>query len=263
MDFIDTHCHLYWADFSNDLPDVFQRARAAGVRRFIIPATDLNTFEAAAEIAATEPDVWITAGVHPHDAANVGDDIIEHLRQAARHPKVVAIGEIGLDYYYDFATPQVQQQLLHAELELAKELDLPVIIHNRDSDEDLIAIVKEHQNGTLRGQFHCFSSSAAYATRVLDTGFHISFTGNVTYKKSTLDPVLSLIPDNRLLMETDAPFMAPGKLRGKRNEPSYIPQIAEYFAWMRHQTVQHIATITTTNAERLFRLDTRGATRDH
>jgi TatD DNase family protein len=263
LEFIDTHCHLYWADFSNDLAEVFTRARAAGVRRFIIPATDMNTFEAAAAIAATEPDVWITAGVHPHDAAQVGSDIIDQLREAAAHPGVVAIGEIGLDYYYDFATPQVQQQLLHKELELAKELDLPVIIHNRDSDEDLIAIVKEHQDGTLRGQFHCFSSNAAYAMRVLEAGFHISFTGNVTYKKSTLDPVLSLVPDNRLLMETDAPFMAPGKLRGKRNEPSYIPRIAEYFAWMRHQTVQYIADITSTNAERLFRLDTREATHEH
>lgn len=258
MEFIDTHCHLFWADFSNDLADVFQRARDAGVRRFIIPATDMATHMAAAAIAEKEPGVWITAGVHPHDAQDAGSDIIDRLRAAAAHPLVVAIGEIGLDYYYDFAPPDVQKKLLHQELELAKSLDLPVIIHNRDSDEDLLAIVKEHQDGTLRGQFHCFSSDAAYAMRVLDAGFHISFTGNVTYKKSTLDPILSLVPDDRLLMETDAPFMAPFKLRGKRNEPSYIPGIAEYFAWVRHQTVEHIATITSRNAERLYRLVTPG-----
>ena len=253
-DFVDTHCHLFWETFSDDLPDVIARARAAGVWQMIIPATDFTTFERAADIADRFDGVFLAAGVHPHDAGALPPDFIDRLRMLARHPRVVAIGEIGLDYYYDFTPPHVQHRVLHAQLELAAELDLPVILHNRESDEDLLAIVREHQDGRLRGQFHCFSSGADYARRVLEAGFHISFTGNVTFKKSRLDAVLSLIPDGRLLIETDAPFMTPAPWRGKRNEPSYIPRIAERFAEARHQSVEHVAAVTSINARQFFAL---------
>jgi TatD DNase family protein len=218
----------------------------------IIPATDFATFRQAARIAEDHEDVFLAVGIHPHDAGMAGAGFIEELHALARHPRVVAIGEIGLDYHYDFCSPAVQKRALHRQLEAAKELHLPVILHNRESDEDLLALVREHQDGTLRGQFHCFSSDAAYALRVLETGFHISFTGNVTFKKSTLDPVLSLVPDNRLLLETDAPFMAPVPFRGKRNEPAYLPRIARTFAEVRHQSVEHVAAVTTLNAMTLF-----------
>lgn len=253
-DFVDTHCHLFWETFNEDLPDVIVRARAAGVRQMIIPATDFATFEQAARIADRFDGVYLAAGVHPHDAGTLPQDFIDRLRELARHPRVVAIGEIGLDYYYDFTPPHVQHRVLHAQLELARQLDLPVILHNRESDEDLLAIVREHRDGQLRGQFHCFSSGAEYARRVLEAGFHVSFTGNVTFKKSRLDPVLSLVPDDRLLIETDAPFMTPVPWRGKRNEPSYIPGIAERYAAVRHQTVEHVAAITSTNARQFFAL---------
>ncbi|MBN1446762.1 MAG: TatD family hydrolase [Bacteroidetes bacterium] len=250
--FIDTHCHLFWPDFAEDLPQVIARARAAGVWRMIIPATDFVTFHQAVRIAEHDEDVFLAVGIHPHDAGMAGAGFVEELHALARHPRVVAIGEIGLDYHYDFCSPAVQQRVLHRQLEAAKELHLPVILHNRESDEDLLAVVREHQNGSLRGQFHCFSSDAAYALRVLESGFHISFTGNVTFKRSTLDPVLSLVPDNRLLLETDAPFMAPVPFRGKRNEPGYLPRIAGKFAEVRHQTVEHVASVTTSNAMALF-----------
>ncbi len=259
MEFIDTHCHLYWPDFAGDLAEVLYRARLAGVHRCIIPSTDLPTFEQAAAIANVEKGVYLAAGVHPHDAAAADGDVMEELRKAAAHPRVVAIGEIGLDYHYDFSPRDVQQKLLHQQLELALSLGLPVILHNRESDDDLLAVVKEHQDGSLEGQFHCFSSDAVYAMRVLDAGFHISFTGNVTYKKSTLDPLISLVPDDRLLIETDAPFMTPHPFRGKRNEPSHIPLIAARFAQARHQSAEYVAAITTRNAERLFLLNDTGA----
>jgi len=254
--YVDTHCHLFWDSFQDDLSPVFARARAAGVDRLIIPATDFTTFEQAAVIADTFDGVYLAVGIHPHDAGKVAHDFIDALRTYAEHPRVVAIGEIGLDYYYDFCTPAVQQRVLHAQLAVARELELPVILHNRESDEDLLAVVREHQDGTLNGQFHCFSSGAAYALRVLDAGFHLSFTGNVTFKKSMLDPLLSLVPDDRLLIETDAPFMTPVPLRGKRNEPANIPTIAARFAAARHQSLAHVAAITTRNAETLFSLPT-------
>jgi TatD DNase family protein len=252
--FVDTHCHLFWDDFQADLPAVIERARAAGVDRMLIPATDFATFTQACAIADRFEGVFLAVGIHPHDAGKAPVDLIRQLHELAAHPRVVAIGEIGLDYHYDFCSPAVQHRVLHAQIDVARERGLPVVLHNRESDEDLLAIVREHQDGGLRGQFHCFSSDAVYARRVLDAGFHISFTGNVTFKKSRLDPVLSLVPDDRLLVETDAPFMTPVPLRGKRNEPSYIPRIAARFAAARHQSVAHIASITTRNAERLFSL---------
>ena len=252
--FVDTHCHLFWDDFQADLPAVVERAKQAGVVRVLIPATDFATFEQAVSIAERFEGIFLAVGIHPHDAGKASAEYVRDLQALAAHPRVVAIGEIGLDYYYDFCSPAVQQRVLHAQIEVARERGLPVILHNRDSDEDLLAVVREHQDGGLEGQFHCFSSDAVYARRVLDAGFHISFTGNVTFKKSRLDPVLSLVPDDRLLIETDAPFMTPVPWRGKRNEPSYIPRIAARFAAARHQSAAHVASITTRNAERLFSL---------
>lgn len=252
--YVDTHCHLFWEDFDVDLPAVVQRAHEAGVTRLIIPSTDFATFQQSVAIAERFENIHLAVGIHPHDAGKAPHDFVSLLRHFAQHSRVVAIGEIGLDYYYDFCPPEQQQRVLHAQLDAARELGLPVILHNRESDEDLLAIVREHQDGTLRGQFHCFSGDARYAEAVLDAGFHISFTGNVTFKKSVLDPVLSAVPDDRLLMETDAPFMTPVPHRGTRNEPSMLPLIARRFAEARHQTVSHIAAITTRNAELLFNL---------
>ncbi len=253
--FIDSHCHLYWDDFRDDLARIIDRARAAGVTRIIIPATDFDSFRQASAIAARFEGIFLAVGIHPHDAGKVPHAFVDELRVLAGHSKVVAIGEIGLDYYYDFCTPAVQQHVLHAQLDVARDFGLPVILHNRESDADLLAIVRDHQDGGLRGQFHCFSSDARYARAVLDAGFHISFTGNVTFKKSDLDPVLSYVPDDRLLIETDAPFMTPVPFRGKRNEPGFIPMIARRFAASRHQSVSHISLITTRNAVDLFQLE--------
>ncbi len=252
MRFIDTHCHLFWEDFNEDIEQVLERAFEAGVSDMLVPATDFKTLQQALDLTRRFEHVFASAGIHPHDAAELPGDYIDRLKEAAREDAVLAIGEIGLDYHYDFCPQPKQHEVLHAQLELATRLDLPVIIHNRESDEDLYSILREHQDGTLRGQFHCFSSGPEYAERVLDIGFHISFTGNVTFKKSTLDEVLALVPDNRLLIETDSPFMSPMPFRGKRNEPMRIPLIAERFAVARGQSVAHIAEVTTTNAIELY-----------
>ncbi|MAT39694.1 MAG: hydrolase TatD [Ectothiorhodospiraceae bacterium] len=253
--FIDTHCHLFWDSYDEDLGEVLARASLANVRQVIIPATDLATYKRASEIASEFEAVYCAVGIHPHDTAGLEDEAFEAVEAHAADANVVAIGEIGLDYYYADKSPkQDQHNALHRQLEIAKRCDLPVIIHNRDSDEDLLAICKEHQDGSLRGQFHCFSSSPEYAEQVLEAGFHISFTGNVTFKKTDLDEQLRVVPDDRLLIETDSPFMTPVPYRGKRNEPSYVPLIAEYYASIRGVAPEHIARITTENARSLYHL---------
>ena len=266
MRFIDTHCHLFWEDFTGDIEQVLERAFEAGVSDMLVPATDFKTLQQALDLSRRFEHVFASAGIHPHDAAELPGDYIDRLKEAAGEEAVgeeavLAIGEIGLDYHYDFCPRPKQQEVLHAQLELAAGLDLPVIIHNRESDEDLYSILREHQDGTLRGQFHCFSSGPEYAERVLDIGFHISFTGNVTFKKSTLDEVLALVPDDRLLIETDSPFMSPMPFRGKRNEPMRIPLIAERFATARGQSIEHIAEVTTGNALELYGFAERGRSR--
>ena len=254
MIFIDTHCHLFWNDFDHDLDDAIARAKAEGVTRIIVPGTNVETSMLAQGIAHRFEGVYFTAGVHPHDAKDLPGDTFARIEALAADPLCVAIGEIGLDYHYDFCPKEQQHEALRAQLALAKALGLPVVLHNRESDEDLLDICREQQDGGLRGQFHCFSSSNDYAQRVLDAGFHLSFTGNVTYKKSTLGDAVAVVPDDRLLVETDAPFMAPAPFRGKRNEPARIPLIARRFAELRGQDLAHVAACTTANAVALFRL---------
>ena len=251
---IDTHCHLYWPDFNDDIDAVIDAALAAGVTEMIVPATDIASMKQSAALAHRFPAVYFAAGVHPTDVGEAPADWADIMRRYLQHPKCVAVGEIGLDYYWDRCPRDVQQAALRTQLAIALEHDLPVIIHNRDSDDDLLAICREFQDGRLRGQFHCFSSTPEYAAEVLQLGFHISFTGNVTYKKSRLDEVLKLIPDDRLLIETDAPFMSPSPFRGTRNTPAHIPLIAERFALARQQTVEHIAECTTRNARALYHI---------
>lgn len=251
---IDTHCHLDVEQFNEDREEVLARAISSGVEHIIIPAIRPSDFQHLLSITNQSPHLSCGLGVHPHNASEFESDTADVIKQLYEEntPKVKALGEIGLDYYYDFAPKSQQQAVFHRQLELAKELNLPVIIHNRDSDEDVLSIVKEHQDEKLRGVFHCFSSSPEYAEKVLDAGFHISFTGNVTYKKSTLAECIQLIPEDRIMIETDSPYMAPVPYRGKRNEPSYVQYIAHKIAEIRSTTVETMIQQTTKNAASLF-----------
>ncbi|NOY05194.1 MAG: TatD family hydrolase [Chlorobi bacterium] len=258
MKLVDTHCHLFWESFSDDLPEVIARAKEERVGGMIIPSTNIETFHRARRIASDFPGVFTAIGIHPHDAAGVGDEGMEEVARAAESDEACAVGEIGLDYHYDFCPPEKQREIFARQLEIAKATGLPVIIHNRESTADLLAILREHQDGKLHGQFHCFDRPPDVAEEVLALGFYISFTGNVTFKKSRLDDTVRAVPDDRLLVETDSPFLTPVPFRGKRNEPSYLRFITAKLAEIRGVDTEHIAAVTTRNAETLFHISVSG-----
>ncbi len=251
---IDTHAHIYHKRFAQDMTEMMARAREAGIEKIIAPATEPAEFPLLAELKQNFPEVEVAIGVHPHSAADVDDPALEQVPHVATECKAIAIGEIGLDYYYDFAPKDRQHQVFRRQLRYAKELGLPAVIHNRESDEDVLNILEQEQDGSLQFQLHCFSSSTEVLRKALDIGAMISFTGNITFKKSTLDEVVRLVPDDRVMIETDAPFMTPVPWRGKRNEPSYVGLVAEKIAEIRETTPEKVFQMTTQNARRFFAL---------
>lgn len=251
---IDTHAHLDAEQFDNDRDAVLQRAHQAGVEAVIIPAITIERTAVAEMLASTYPMVYRAVGIHPHYAREVTWSVLARVEESASAEKVVAIGEIGLDYYYDFAEPQKQQAIFREQLRIAKRTGLPVIIHNRDADEDLLRILEQEQDGTLRGVLHCFSSSLAVLRRALELGMYVSFTGNITFRRWTNDEVLRAVPDGRFMIETDSPYMTPEPHRGKRNEPAYVRYVAERLATVRSISFDDLVMITRQNAQQLFRL---------
>lgn len=251
---IDTHAHIYDKRFDGDFEEMIRRAVEAGVGTVIAPATEPGDFPALERLQKEYKQVEVAVGVHPHSAAKVEDADIERLPETAERCNAIAIGEIGLDYYYDFAPKDRQQDVFRRQLRIAKELGLPAVIHNRESDEDVLRILEEEQDGRLRFQLHCFSSGPDVLERSLDLGGMISFTGNITFKKSTLDEVVRRVPDDRLMIETDSPYMTPVPNRGKRNEPSFVGLVAEKIAEIRTTTPEKVFQMTTQNARRFFAL---------
>lgn len=252
---IDTHCHLDFNRFDDDREAVIHRAAQAGVSRIIIPAIDLQSCSAVLRLLDRYEGLYGAVGVHPNSSAGWQDGWIAQFRHFAQHPKVVAIGEIGLDYYWNKSPKEVQHQALRLQLELAAELELPVILHNRESDEDVVQLLAESPlNGRPNpGVLHSFSSTWAVAQRVLAMGFYLGFTGPVTYKTAdSLRAVVAQTPLDRILVETDAPFLAPQQHRGQRNEPAYVALIADRLAAVKGLETAVFARHTTANAERLF-----------
>lgn len=246
---VDTHCHLTWPSYT-DVPAVLERARAAGVARMLTAATDLPSCHAALDLAATHPDVYAAVGIHPNDARE--DDDLDAVAALARAPRVVAIGETGLDYYRDHVAPALQRRSLDAHLSLAASLVLPIIIHNRQADDDVIAALSAYR-GRVRGVLHCFSGDEALAARALDLGYLLSFAGNLTYPSAgALRAVAARLPADALLVETDAPFLSPVPYRGKRNEPALVRATLETLAACRDDDVDRLATQVRANAARLF-----------
>ena len=251
---IDTHAHLQLEHFDADREEVIRRAAEAGVEMIICVSTDVASSRQAIALAEKHPGIFAAVGIHPNDCgAAAGKDFVE-IAELARHPKVVAIGEIGLDYYWKHVDPATQARAFVKQLELAWQIDKPVIIHNREAGEDILATLQGAGLTRLRGVFHCFSENAEYAERVLALGCHISFTGNLTYKKSPLPAIAEKIPLERLLLETDCPFMAPMPHRGKRNEPAFTAAIAAQLAALKNIETSHLSRLTSQNAARLFRL---------
>jgi TatD DNase family protein len=247
---IDSHCHLNLVDYSEDLEDVLDRAREAGVHGVLVPGIGLKECARAVEIAQRYPMVRAAVGIHPHEALQWGELAESHLRAWAERPEVVAIGEIGLDFYRDWSPFDAQRSAFAAQLQLARELDLPVIIHDRDAHEEVLAAVEAA--GVRRGQMHCFSGGPAEAERAVALGFHLSYTGTLTFGKGKADRVLKRVPRERLLLETDGPYMTPVPHRGKRNEPAWVVHVAEALAEKLEMPLPAVLDSTTRAAAELY-----------
>jgi TatD DNase family protein len=257
MTFADSHCHLTDPQFDDDREAVIERARAAGVSRFlVIGATgDFSHNEKAVELAQQHADVFAVIGIHPHDAKTITTDTYVRLRELTRAPKVVGLGETGLDFYYDNSPREDQRTHFRAFIRLARELGLPLSMHVRDAYEEAAHTLRAEGEGQVRGVMHCFTGSIEEAKVLLDLGLFISFSGIITFKSAqALRAAARIVPLDRLLIETDCPLLAPVPYRGKRNEPAYVVQVAKTLAEVKGCTLAEIAEATKQNAETLFRL---------
>ena len=254
---VDSHCHLNFNAFDKDRADVLARAAAEGIVAFINPATNLEDSRRIVQLAQEIPNLFATVGVHPNDAAGFDDKTLAHLRELANQPKVVAIGEIGLDYYWDEAPRPVQQEVLEQQLALAKEVDKPVIIHQRDSAADTMAVLRKWAAGQDHPGLvlHSFSGDLAMAKEAVALGFYIGISGPVTFKNARgLPDIVAAVPPDRLLVETDSPFLTPHPFRGKRNEPARVKLVAERVAEIYNRPFAEMSQQLTENTVALFRL---------
>ncbi len=254
---IDTHAHLTWSTFDGQVADVVQRASEAGIRAILDLGTNVNTSRRCRTHAHTYDSVWFGAGIHPNDAgeANTGD--LELISALAFDDRCVAIAEIGLDFYRDHTEPEIQEKWFRDLLDLAKEMDKPVVIHDRKASADIIRVLDDmnfNGNDGPGGVFHCFAGDVEMVDEVLKRGFHISFTGNITYKKSDRPEIAKLVPLDRLMLETDSPFLAPVPRRGRTNEPANIPYIAAMVAKVHGVDLETVVHETTKAAVSLFDL---------
>jgi TatD DNase family protein len=254
MTLIDSHCHLDGERFGSDLDQVIARAREAGVEAMVSIGTGDGPpdLEAGLRLAEAYPFMYATIGVHPHDAAKANEETWIQMRALSAKAKVVAIGEIGLDYHYDFSPRDVQRSVFVRQLELAREAGKPIVIHTREAWDDTVSALRAHWQPEGGGIFHCFSGGPKEAETALELGFHISFSGIVTYPKALdVQEAAKLVPLDRLLVETDAPYLAPVPYRGKRNEPAYVVETAKRLAELREESFETVATATTANWKRL------------
>jgi TatD DNase family protein len=241
---VDSHCHLNDPQFDADREAAIERALAAGVDRMM--AID------APEFAEPYPFIYATIGVHPHEAARATGETFARMRAFAANPKVLAVGEIGLDYHYDFSPRDVQQRVFARQLEMAAEFRKPIVIHTREAWDDTLAAVSQSGGLPHGGIMHCFTGDAAQAQQAIDLGFHLAFGGVLTFPKAeSLREAARVVPEDRLLIETDCPYLAPVPYRGKRNEPAFVAQVARRLAGIRGVTLESIAAVTTRNFERL------------
>jgi len=260
----DSHCHLQDPKFNRDLPDVIERSRASGVSTIVVPGYDMDSSSRAVETAESNAGIYATVGVHPHDAKTLTPADISTLATLAESPRVVAIGEIGLDFYRNLSPQNIQIRAFREQLVLARQLRLPVVIHAREADEPAFEMLEEHAEATgdnwpverPLGVMHCFAGDLALAERYIEMGFLISIAGNVTYPNAERTrEVARGIPLPSMLIETDAPYLTPNSRRGQRNEPAYLVETANFIAELRGEPIELVAQATAANASRLFALD--------
>lgn len=251
---IDSHCHLDFPDYDEDRQQVIDRARAAGVSMMLTISTKITEADKIISLAEAHPDIMCSVGIHPHEAGREPVTSAAQLVARAAHPKVIGIGETGLDYYYEHSPRDDQKRNFHAHIEAARSSRLPLIVHARDADEDTADILEqEAAQGDYPGLIHCFTAGPELARRALDLGFYISISGIATFKNaSDLRDVIRFIPLDRLLVETDAPFLAPVPFRGRRNEPGFVKHTAEMVADIKQTNYEEIAAVTTDNFFTLF-----------
>jgi TatD DNase family protein len=265
---IDTHAHLDFSQFDADRQEVITRAQEAGVEIIVNAGAGLEASQAGVTLAETHPQVYAAVGIHPHEAKTLNEDVLEELRTLAQHPKVVAIGEIGLDYYRDRSPRPVQRQAFQRQLALAGELGNPIIVHDREAHKDVMNMLRQWVQGSHQlsaisrqpvGVMHCFSGDLAMAQEVIEMGFYISIPGPVTFTNARrLPELVRALPLERLVIETDCPYLTPHPHRGKRNEPAYVRLVAEAIAQIRGIPLEQVAHITTANARALFGLESLG-----
>jgi len=254
MSFIDTHCHLYLKDFATDISGVFERAEAAGVNKFYLPAIDSETLELMLSMETAYPSKCMAmAGLHPCSVKENYKKELRIVEDILAKKSFAAIGEIGLDFYWDRTFEQQQYESFHQQIQWALHYDLPIVIHSRESMESCIEVVGQYQRGKLKGIFHCFTGSAEQAGKIIDLGLYLGIGGVITYKNAGLAETLKNIGMDSIVLETDAPYLTPVPFRGKRNESSYIKYIAQKLADVKNIEITEVEKITTSNAEKIFK----------
>ncbi|MGY4236594.1 TatD DNase family protein [Bradyrhizobium sp. USDA 4449] len=251
---VDSHCHLDFPDFAEDLDGIVSRARTAGIGRMVTISTRVRKLDQLLAISGRYDDVYCSVGTHPHNADEEDGISADELIALTQHPKVVALGEAGLDYFYDDGSPEAQARGFRAHIAAARATGLPLVIHTREADEDCARILEEEAaKGSFRAVLHCYTGGRELALKAVSLGLYIGFTGILTFKKSdTLRALAAELPPDRILVETDSPYLAPGKFRGKRNEPAYVVEVAKVLAETRGVSFDEISRQTSENFFRLF-----------
>lgn len=252
---IDSHAHIQGKEYIGETAAVVDRAREAGVEQIIVVggAGDMSSNAAAVTLAESSADLHATVGMHPHDAKDVGEEELRKLKQLAAHPKVVAVGETGLDYFYDHSPREVQRRVFAQFIRLATDTRLPLVVHERDASSETIEILRREGAGRIEGVIHCFTGNYEAARAYLDLGFYLSFTGIITFKNAeALREVVRKLPLDRIFVETDSPYLTPVPHRGKRNEPAYVRFVAETIAKLKQHDLEKVAQVTTKNVKDLF-----------
>ena len=254
---IDSHAHIQGKEYAGEAEAVIQRAHVAGVDKIIAVggAGDMSSNTAAIALAEAFPDIYATVGMHPHDAKDVGVEELQALRELTTHAKVIAVGETGLDYYYNHSPRDMQRRVFSQFIHMARDTGLPIVVHERDASQEAVELLRREGTGKLNGVIHCFTGHYEAACAYLDLGFYLSFTGIITFKNAeTLRDVVRKIPLERMLVETDSPYLTPVPHRGKRNEPAYVQLVAETVSKVKHIPFEDVAAVTTANVRKLFKI---------